>query len=93
MSALSLYLDQITKPSWLPVYDGPQRRPAQPVAAEKRRQVLACLKACHKPVTSTWVMDYTGYTKQSVMHILYSLVALGEVRRIEGGAFLLWAAL
>ena len=93
MSLLSIYVDQITRPSWLPTYDAPLRRPAQPIATEKRKQVKECLRKSTKPVTSTWVMDYTGYTKQSVMHILYSLVEAGEVRRIEGGAFLLWELL
>lgn len=92
MSALSLYVDQILRPSWLPNYESPCRRPAQPIANEKRRQVKACLKNAPGPVNSAWVIDYTGYTKQSVMHILYSLAEVGEVRRIDGGRVLLWEA-
>lgn len=90
MSLLSIYVDQILRPSFLPNYDSPARRPAQPVAAEKRRQVLACLQASPKPVSSAWVVDYTGYTKQSVCHLLYSLHQLGEVRRVDGGLRVLW---
>jgi hypothetical protein len=80
---------QITRRSWLPD-DTPARRPGRPEAAAKRREVIQCLQRAGKPVTRTWVEDYTGYTKQSVNHILVTLVALGQVRRIEGGEFILW---
>jgi len=87
---LGIYLEQISRPSWWPVDDTPGRRPAQPVAAMKRRQVLDCVRAAEGPVSANWVMGYTGYTKQSVMHLLYALAEAGEVRRIEGGVRLLW---
>lgn len=90
MSIFSICLDQITRPSFLPNLGTPSRRPSQPIAAEKRRQVLACIECAAESVSSTWVMDYTGYTKQSVMHLLYALSEAGEIRRIEGGAVLLW---
>ena len=83
MSALSIYLDQITRPSFLPTYAAPTRRPAHPAAAEKRRQVLDCLRQAGKAVTAAWVIDYTGYTKQSVMHLLYGLQDEGLVKRSD----------
>lgn len=97
MSSLAIFVDQIMRPSFLPNYEAPARRPAQPVAEEKLRQVLACLKAAGKPVSSRWVMDYTGYTKQSVCHLLYKLEQEEEVVKIQplgeklhGKAFTLW---
>lgn len=83
MSTLSIYIDQITRPSFLPTYGAPTRRPAQPAAAEKRRQVLDCLRQAGKPVTANWVVEYTGYTKQSAMHLLYSLQNEGQVKRSD----------
>lgn len=83
MGMLAIYVDQVMRPSFLPNLGEPTRRPAQPVAEAKRREVLNCLKAAGKPVTATWVMDYTGYTKQSVMHILYRLEIDGLVRRVD----------
>ena len=32
-----------------------------------------------------WVEDYTGYTKQSVNHILQGLCDAGEARRLVDG--------
>ena len=52
--------------------------------------VLACLRRAGKPVSRMWVEDYTGYTKQSVNHILQGLCDAGEARRVEGGTVLLW---
>lgn len=83
MSALSIYIDQITRPSFLPTYAAPTRRPAQPAAAEKRRQVLDCLRQAGKAVTAAWVVDYTGYTQQSVRHLLYCLQDEGLIKRSD----------
>lgn len=98
-SLLTVALDQITRPSFLPTYDAPTRRPAKRIAEEKRQQVLDCIRAAGKSVSATWVMDYTGYTKQSVMHLLYKLQDEGLITRkespgdkIPGTTFILWEA-
>lgn len=98
MSSLSIYIDQITRPSFLPDYGAPHH-PAQPVAEEKRQHVLACLRNAGKAVSATWIIDNTGYTKQSVMHLLYKLQDDGLVTRKEspgektpGVTYLLWEA-
>jgi len=88
-SLFAAALTQITRRSWLPD-DTQTRRQGRPAAEAKRRDVIACLQRAGKPVTRTWVEDYTGYTKQSVNHILVTLVDLGKVRRIEGGEYILW---
>lgn len=90
MSLMRIYVDQILRPSFLPNLCPPSRRTSQPAAAAKREAVRACLRRAGKPVSRMWVEDYTGYTKQSVNHILQSLCEAGEVRRVEGGAVLLW---
>lgn len=90
MSLMSIYVDQILRPSFLPNYMPPSRRPSQPAAAAKRLAVVVCLRKAGKPVSRTWVVDYTGYTKQSVNHILNALVDEGKARRIDGGDVLLW---
>ena len=90
MSELSIFVDQILRPSFLPNLCPPTRRTSQPVAAAKRAAVRECLRRAGRPVSRMWVEDYTGYTKQSVNHILQSLCEAGEVRRVEGGAVLLW---
>lgn len=46
MSLLSLCVEQILRPSFLPCYDAPARRKSPQYAAEKRRQVLMCLRWC-----------------------------------------------
>lgn len=98
-SLLTVAIDQITRPSFLPTYDAPSRRPAQPLAEQKRQQVLGCIRNAGKAVSATWVMDYTGYTKQSVMHLLYKLQGEGLITRkespgdkIPGTTFILWEA-
>lgn len=90
MSLLSLCVDQILRPSFLPTYDVPARRKSPAHSAEKRRQVLVFLEKSGR-VPSRSIMEYTGYTKQSVMHILYSLETAGEVKRCRVfGAEFLW---
>ena len=92
MSALGLYLEQITRPSWWLEGGAPGSGGKQPTAPEKRAAVLACLKAAGRPVGQAWVEDYTGYTKQSVNHLLGCLVESGAARRVEGWTVLLWEA-
>lgn len=92
MSLMRIYVDQILRPSFLPNLCPPSRRTSQPAAAAKREAVLACLRRAGKPVSRMWVEDYTGYTKQSVNHILQALCDAGAARRVEGGTVLLWEA-
>ena len=100
MSLTSFYVDQIMRPSFLPNLGEAMRRPKQSVADAKRQNVLECLQSAGKPVTATWVMDHTGYTRQCVMHVLYTLQEKDLVKRIDkpefithpGNTFLLWEA-
>lgn len=90
MSQLAIMLDQIQRPSFLPNYSPPSRRPSQPTADAKRADVLECLTLAGRPVGRGWVEDYTGFTKQSINHLLNALVDEGKAKRIPGGSVLLW---
>lgn len=87
MSLTAFYVDQIMRPSFLQNLGESMRRPAQPVAEAKRREVLECLRTAAKPITAIWIMEYTGYTKQSVMHTLYKLQDEGLAKRIDKPEF------
>lgn len=100
MSLTAFYVDQIMRPSFLPNLGAATERARQPMAETKRRDVLNCLRTAAKPVTATWVMDYTGYTKQSVMHLLYKLQDEALAKRTDkpdfcqkpGVSFVYWEA-
>lgn len=92
MSTFSFYLDQIRLPSWWGDTEPLSKRKSPAGAEEKRGQVLTGLRMAAKPVSATWLIDFSGYTKQSVMHILYALVEQGLVQRIDGDRVVLWRA-
>lgn len=89
MNQLSIFIDQIQRPSFLRTDEPVTKRKAQPSALEKREQVRKALRGRGK-VTGTFVVDYTGYTKQSVNYLLSALADSGEIQRFDGGARILW---
>ncbi len=100
MSELTIFLEQIQRPSWwaeegegMPVKGRPVARRASFARGDVQAEVMACLKRAGKPVSRSWIEQYTGRSKSNLYFHLNALKAKGMVRRLANGGVLLWEAL